>query len=90
MVGRQPVLSVAPWPPFLNDIYLTIGRLPMRKTAGLNGGTPGVSCCKGRAKLSADLSPNVIQVSGYIPGICQLIRWMIRDSRGYRYGIFQA
>src|SRR5258706_4081962 len=37
---------------------------------------PGIGCCEERAKPSADLSPNVIQVSGYARSICQLIRWM--------------
>src|SRR5712672_1946088 len=45
------------------------------------GGTLGrdawASSCEGRAKPSADLSPNVIQVSGYARSICRLIRWMI-------------
>ncbi len=45
MIGRwldgSRFLSVVPRHPFLNDIYLTIGRLPMRKRAGLNGGTLG-------------------------------------------------
>src|SRR5260370_40035428 len=45
------------------------------------GGTRGrdarASSCEERAKPSADLSPNVIQVSGNARGICRLIRWMI-------------
>src|SRR5712675_1148132 len=45
------------------------------------GGTRGrdarASSCEERAKPSADLSPNVIQVSGYARSICQLIRRMI-------------
>src|SRR5712672_3535122 len=45
------------------------------------GGTRGrdarASSCEERAKPSADLSPNVIQVSGYARSIYQLIRWMI-------------